>query len=250
MLHGFRPGFSYWLLVCLLTVIVTLTSINPAAAAAGNSWRGRETYVINYGSFAKIDRPNPNTSPVASYMLVISHVYVGSGSWLIQSGLGKTNYPGCPQDNNFYAFAEFIGKNTGGYVGSCFPTHTVDGQNSAYQETNNLSNPYWCAGINSQPCLLSATEANLGMTNATNVAAYGETTHTEAIMGNKAPGVAYLRQVSYKATRTGAINNPITAGYTNDYQRCNVVTPCPYNYVFGDNNISGTNFLYVGVQTP
>lgn len=179
MLQRFRPRWSYWLLVCLFAVIATLAT-SPVVAATGTSWRGRQTFVQNYGSFARVDRPASNATPGASYLLVIPYVVVGNGQWFMQSGMGKTNYPNCPVGQDFHAFAEYIGKNTGGYVGLCFPNVTISGQNSAYQETNSQTNPYWCAGLNGQNCLLSVSETTLGMTNATNVAAYGETSQTEA----------------------------------------------------------------------
>lgn len=90
------------------------------------------------------------------------------------------------------------------------------------------------------------------MTNATNIASYGETDDSAAIMGNASystPPYAYIRQVSYKALPSGQINNPLTAASSNSYGSCNL-NPCPYSLQFGDESISGTTFLYVGVDTP
>jgi len=164
----------------------------------------------------------------------------------------KSTYKGCPSDNNFHAFAEYIGQNTNGYQGECFPNATVNGQNSVYNQTNNASTPYWCMGINSSPCLKWVYERDHGMTNATYVAAYGETTVPTAIMGNKSPNWAYIRKVSYKATRGGEINNPITKASTTVYENlctADATGQCPYRYEGFDEQFSGTSFLTVRTQT-
>ncbi len=86
MLHRFHPKPTYWLLVCLLAVVVTVaTSAPPALAQSTYSRLGYKNYVINYGSYALMDRPASNTSTGVSWQLLISYVYVGQGAWLVQS---------------------------------------------------------------------------------------------------------------------------------------------------------------------
>ncbi|MCG8349500.1 MAG: hypothetical protein MI924_17175, partial [Chloroflexales bacterium] len=188
-------------------------------------------------------------SGTATFLFVNSYTYNSSLAryHFVQTGLTKQSACG----SKMVAVAEWTDYNTGNpnYNTTCFSSYTVDGQNSAYNETNNASSPYWCNGINGNNCLLGGiSESSLGMTNASYVASYSETTHTTAEMGAKSPNRAYIRQVSYKATRSGQINNPVSAESTTDYGGCGA-SPCPYNQVYGDETISGTNFLYVGLQT-
>jgi len=278
MLHRFHPDRSYWLFVVILSILLAsamLVTPRPIAASCPPddptcgtvtdpySQLGQSNYVINYGSKANIDVVNPNVpSGQGSFMFIQSYYADNSGhQHMMQTGWAKSAFCG----SNVVAYGEYtdflnVGNQDGTLKMACAAILSPGTQHVFYQETNNANPAYWCNGYDGVSCMFSGSNTAyeayidpyhhyIGMGNATYVVGYGETSNHFTQMGAQSPAWAGVHQISYKATRTGQINNPIQY-IGGPYGACTkTVSTCPYNEQGTFDNISGTNFLVVSVQT-